>query len=102
MVQSAFENDREYDAECEEQDRQSATAAECLGNDVHRDDAGDRYEDEAVENLPRHGIAPAQRVHDGSREQGEDTESEQHIFVEYTNGYVPVADDGVRLVMYAT
>ena len=66
---------------------------------MDRDDAGDRDEYEAVEDLSRHGIAAAQRVHDGPREQGEDTESQEHIFVEYTNGYVSVADDGIRLVM---
>ncbi len=77
-VESAFDDNRESDAEYEEHGGQGSADLQGLGNDIDADDPGDRDEDEAVEHLSGDTMPAAQPVNDGAQQQGSNAENQVH------------------------
>ena len=69
-----FDNYGDGEAQSQEDHGECAAYAECLRNDVDADNSGNRYEDKAIEYLPRNTIFSAHRVDYWPEKQGEDTE----------------------------
>lgn len=100
-AETSFDYDGEGYAEYQKDNRGRAADRQCLRNNIDANNSRNRYEDEAIENVPRSAVLSAIGVDDRAEQQGEDTENQVHktrglsaasvmapgLWLEYTNDY---------------